>query len=288
MRTLNATLKTRLASGTTTLCYIFTITRVDGVIKRFTNLDKDLVVGAETFESQDSLNISAITTSANNGIQTGNANILYSAAGITEEDVVRGIYDGAEMEVSLIDYEATNLGRIILLVGVIGVVEGTNKHFGRIELKGMLNKGDARIGEKYQAECRADLGDARCTVALGTFTKTGNVETVTTFNKINVTLSENVANGFFSFGVLTWTSGLNAGLSMEVLNQFDAGAGQDTLILALSMPNTIQVGDDFEIVAGCDKRRRTCIDKFDNIVNFRGEPFVPGGDVVNDIPITDA
>lgn len=288
MRTLNPTLKTRLSSGTTSLCHIFTVTRTDGVVKRFTNLDKDLVVGAETFESSDSITITAVSSAANNGIQAANAAFIYSDSGIAELDVIRGVYDSAEIEIALIDYNATNLGRIILLSGVVGSIEGTNKNMGRFEIKGLLNKGDARIGEYYSASCRADLGDSRCTVALGAFTKTGVVDTVSTFNKLNVILSEDVADGFFSFGVITWTSGLNDGVSMEVLNQFNAGAGKDTLILALSMPNPISPGDTFEIVAGCDKRIATCISKFNNVANFRGEPFVPGGDVVNDLPITDA
>jgi len=29
---------------------------------------------------------------------------------------------------------------------------------------------------------------------------------------------------------------------------------------------------------GCDKRLTTCINKFNNINNFRGEPYVPGQD----------
>lgn len=37
------------------------------------------------------------------------------------------------------------------------------------------------------------------------------------------------------------------------------------------------IGDTFEIEVGCDKRfLETCRDKFDNVYNFRGEPWLPG------------
>ena len=38
------------------------------------------------------------------------------------------------------------------------------------------------------------------------------------------------------------------------------------------------VGDTFNAIAGCDKTISTCIAKFNNAVNFRGEPYVPGMD----------
>jgi uncharacterized phage protein (TIGR02218 family) len=53
------------------------------------------------------------------------------------------------------------------------------------------------------------------------------------------------------------------------------------VVLAQAMPYAIQVGNSFQIVAGCDKTHQTCISKFNNIINFRGEPFVPGTDAIS-------
>jgi uncharacterized phage protein (TIGR02218 family) len=38
------------------------------------------------------------------------------------------------------------------------------------------------------------------------------------------------------------------------------------------------VGNSFSLVAGCDKSFTTCAEKFNNAINFRGEPHVPGID----------
>ena len=42
--------------------------------------------------------------------------------------------------------------------------------------------------------------------------------------------------------------------------------------------NAVAVGDTFNAIAGCDKTIGTCVAKFNNAVNFRGEPYVPGMD----------
>ena len=42
----------------------------------------------------------------------------------------------------------------------------------------------------------------------------------------------------------------------------------------------IAVADAFTVTAGCDKRFVTCRDTFDNVVNFRGFPHIPGNDFV--------
>jgi uncharacterized phage protein (TIGR02218 family) len=51
------------------------------------------------------------------------------------------------------------------------------------------------------------------------------------------------------------------------------------------MPQPILPGDTFIVTAGCDKRFATCHDRFNNIVNFRGFPHVPGNDFVVRYPV---
>lgn len=282
MRTLNSLLQARLDVGSTTLCHIITITTKDGTIKRFTDHDQDVVVGAETFLSDKSLAVSAITSSANNGIQSTNCNVIFSDDGIAEIDVARGVYDKATVQFAIIDYEYTSYGRIILLTGLLSTINVTNRRTGQIEVRGLLTRGDVRIGEYFSAQCRADLGDARCGVATAAFTTTGTVTFVENQTKLRVSLATDFANGFFTFGVITFTSGDNDGISMEVLNQFAYDVDEDSIYLSLRMPFDVQVGDTFDLVAGCDKRAETCKTKFDNFLNYRGEPNVPGPDFITD------
>jgi uncharacterized phage protein (TIGR02218 family) len=52
------------------------------------------------------------------------------------------------------------------------------------------------------------------------------------------------------------------------------------------MPYPVAVGDQFTISAGCDRSMGTCIGRFNNIVNFRGEPYVPGTDTIYKSQVT--
>jgi hypothetical protein len=90
------------------------------------------------------------------------------------------------------------------------------------------------------------------------------------------TVSPQGESGYFAYGTVTFTSGLNAGLSMEVKQSAPGG-----FVLQLPMPYDIAPGDTFSAVAGCSGRfKEDCQTKFNNVINFRGEPYLPGLDHV--------
>ncbi len=80
-------------------------------------------------------------------------------------------------------------------------------------------------------------------------------------------------SGYFDGGVIKMTSGPNDGLRMEVKSYT---TGQITL--ALPFPELVQAGDSYSMTPGCDKSLETCRDRFNNVVNFRGFPYLPGID----------
>ena len=91
------------------------------------------------------------------------------------------------------------------------------------------------------------------------------------------------ADGAFSAGKISFTSGANDGLAVEV-KRHRRDAGGVSIELWQQMPEPIAAGDTFAITAGCDKRVATCRDRFNNAVNFRGFPHIPGNDFVITIP----
>ena len=50
--------------------------------------------------------------------------------------------------------------------------------------------------------------------------------------------------------------------------------------LQLPMPYDIEIADAYSVIAGCDKTFATCKAKFNNVVNFRGFPHIPGADML--------
>ena len=83
------------------------------------------------------------------------------------------------------------------------------------------------------------------------------------------------AADYFAEGILTFTSGPNIGLSAKV-KSFTG----DAFVLALPMIQAVEVGDTYTAVAGCRKRLSDCSSKFNNAINFQGEPHLPGIDAV--------
>ena len=131
---------------------------------------------------------------------------------------------------------------------------------------------DQAQGEVTSKTCRATLGDSRCTVALSAYTETGTLTAVTS-RMVFADSSRAEADDWFVEGVLTFTGGANAGTSHKV-RLFSAGQ------FTLTLPATFNpaIGDTYSVIAGCQRRLEDCRDKFDNVVNFQGEPHLPGID----------
>ncbi len=140
---------------------------------------------------------------------------------------------------------------------------------------------DQASGRTYQYACDAALGDARCKVALSApeFNGAGAVTSVLRDRGFNASGLGAFAGGWFDHGVLTWTSGPNAGRQAEVTLHGKSGSAVSLSLLEAPV-YAIATGHAFTIVAGCDKQHATCFQKFSNIVNFRGFPDIPGQDTV--------
>jgi hypothetical protein len=119
-------------------------------------------------------------------------------------------------------------------------------------------------------------------VAEEAWTRSGIVAAVSDRVVFTATLDEpRATDDWFAGGVLTWETGANAGRAIEVKGWVQATGRVE---LFLPMGYAIAAGDMFRIHPGCDKRLGTCIDRFANVLNFRGEPYVPGQDAMMRYP----
>ncbi len=90
--------------------------------------------------------------------------------------------------------------------------------------------------------------------------------------------AEPVADGWGG-GTLRWFGGANGGLESAVARS--AGA-----VVTLRSPPVFAVaaGVLVEVAEGCDKSLATCATRFGNAANFRGEPHLPGIDLLTRWP----
>lgn len=109
------------------------------------------------------------------------------------------------------------------------------------------------------------------------FTQYVTVDTVINNRSFTITTPENdsiAVDNWFKYGRLTLLSGLNSFKAYQVKAYTQSSKLVELLI---ALPYTPSFGDVIKIQAGCGKTIQTyCRDKFNNVVNFRGEPFIPG------------
>lgn len=274
MKALDAPTLAHLAGQELTLSTCWKIEAAGLAAAGFTDHDSDLVVSGLTFSSLGGYAPTNIQSST--GLSVDNLDIqgLLSTLGVTDADIQAGIYDYAEVWIFQVNWnDVTQV--IPLKYGHLGEIR-TNDSF-LAEFRSLSQLLSQTIGSTITPDCRAELGDSKCGVTLSSYTQTGSVVAFTDRSKFTDT-TRSEADNYFKYGLLTWTSGNNNGYSMEV-KSYTLSSGEFELFEP--MPFDIAVSDTYSVYAGCDKFFSTCKTKFNNVVNFRGEPHVPTQDQIS-------
>lgn len=271
MKPASPALTTHLQSEVTTLATCWKLTRKDTAVMGFTDFDHDLVVSGVTYKASTGFTPTSISSSDSLSVDNLDVEGMLASGSITDADVIAGKYDFAEIEIFMVNWADLTQGTLPLRTGWLGEV--TLKHHQFVaEVRGLTQRLSATVGQVYSPSCRAEFGDAKCGINKALHTVTGSITTVVNNQSFRDT-SRVEAAGIFTFGLITFTSGSCNGLSAEVK---EYGVGSITLLNA--MPYALAVSDTYSMVKGCDKTFATCKGTYNNGVNFRGEPHVPGMD----------
>ncbi len=277
MKSASPALAAHLAGEVTTLATCWRLERADGWVRGFTDHDRELVVDGLTYVASTGFLPSAIKTASDLSVDNLDVDGFLDDAALRAEDLIVGLFDGARIEVFVVNWADLGQGRLLLRKGFLGEIKRADQRFSA-EIRGLSNRLQQTAGKLYSRLCRVDLGSSECGVALGPRTDTYAVTQVMAADTVRIVTAR--ATGFFTFGKATFTTGANAGAVNEVMLH----DGQ-TIRLFVPMPRPIVVGDQIVLVAGCDKTPETCNAKFANILNFRGEPHIPGNDKVFSYPV---
>ncbi|MDF2811925.1 MAG: hypothetical protein K0S56_2956 [Microvirga sp.] len=282
MRTVPPDLAAHLADGVTHLCHCWKLVRRDGVTFGFTDHDRDLAFGGVVYAARSGLEAAEATAELGFAVGGGEVAGALISAGLTEDDISSGFYDDASVETWLVNWSNVN-ERLLLDIGSLGEIRRADGGF-IAEVRGLMHRLDEERGRLFRATCAADLGDAKCGVNLASSSYSGNGTVIRTDGAL-VIAAAGIAggDGFYTAGQLTWTSGANAAIAVEV-KVHRAISGTDEFDLWQRAPQPILVGDTFRVTAGCDKAHGTCRKKFKNVVNFRGFPHMPGNDFIIRMP----
>ncbi len=288
---LRPSMKSRATGNALRYATCWAVVRTDGVTIRVTdhNSDLDVLQGSNTYtyRAAAGFNTSAREREAN--FKDRNAELVgyLSSDFITEEDLRAGRYNDATVYELVVDWYCPWAGILTQTPYSISEVSFTGEVW-QAQVVGLTQRISKPRGDIYTRLCRWDLfsnfGNTLpgCKLDPTIFTKSGMVTEVTTQRrsfKTDLTSPDR----YHSRGVLTWASGLNAGIRCEV-QTYKHTDGK--FVLYLNTPFDIAADDALLVTAGCAKDPATCLGTFNNLQNYGGFPFIPGNDRMLQIPVT--
>jgi uncharacterized phage protein (TIGR02218 family) len=250
--------------------------RRDGVALGFTTHDRDLRRGGLVYRAAPGMLPSSISLTDGFDAESLDIEGALTSDAISAADLSAGRWDGAVVHVFMVDWEAPDGDILVVAGGELGEVSIKAGAF-EAELRSPLALLDAPVAEQTSPGCRAQLGDRRCRVDMAGRTRLTRIVAIPAEDVVEV--AEPGAGDDYGFGRLRWLGGSNCGLTSEVLRS--AGA-----MLTLTEPPAFPPagGDLVEIIEGCDRLLATCAGRFANVPNFRGEPHLPGIDLLTRYP----
>ena len=258
-----------------TIALAWTIARRDGVTIGLTDHDRDLMLDGLVYRAAPGMTPSAVRRGDGVEADTMDAKGALTATAITERDLLAGRWDGAAVRVRAVDWRR-GVGTAELGGGTIGAIELADGAF-TAELRGAAAALDRPVAEETAPTCRAELGDRRCRVAMAGRRRFARV-VARDGRVLTLDMVEPVANGWGG-GRLRWFGGDNCGLEERIA--VSAGAG----VTLRDMPRfSVAAGTLVWIEDGCDRTIATCAARFGNAANFRGEPYLPGVDLLTRYP----
>lgn len=277
-------LAAHLVGGATTICRVWRVTRRDGAILGFTDHDCDLVLDGVLHRAGSGLTARALAQGLGLAVDNSEALGALSDAAISEADLAAGRYDAAEVRIWLVNW-ADPLQRAELFRGSLGEVSHQGAEF-RAELRGLSEALNRPVGRAYTRDCAAILGDGSCRFDLGQtgFYAERPVEEVDAERRLFSFASfTGFENRWFEFGRVDVLSGAATGLIGVVKSDRLIGSARQ-IELWQGIRAEVVPGDLLRLTAGCDKRQENCRLKFNNYLNFRGFPHIPGEDWLSSYP----
>jgi uncharacterized phage protein (TIGR02218 family) len=261
----------------TSTAYGWRLERRDGVTLGFTSHDHDVEIDGLLLRASPGMAPTSITESL--GIETDGLDVRgsLSADAIRERDLQAGRWDCAKLSIFLFDWTQPNAGFRLLAAGELGSVSFSGAAF-EAEFKGPGAKLDRAVAPYASPLCRAEFCDAACGLNIARFTHLAALVSATGSN-LTVALAQPGPMPQLGFGRLRWLDGDNCGLWSDIVESDGAN-----IMLAAPPPFTPQPGARIALVEGCDKILATCAVRFSNAINFRGEPHLPGNDILTRYP----
>ncbi|HXY56981.1 MAG TPA: DUF2163 domain-containing protein [Methylocystis sp.] len=256
----------------------FTFTLLSGLVLTTTNADVPITYASKLYLANGPL-ISGLKYRSTVGLNVDRQEIVIAArpgdlaSGAPVLTALRdGAFDGAQAQRDRVFFSDTIGGTLVdgvtLFYGRVSTVDEVGRTKAKITVANELTLLDIDMPRNiFGPTCQHTLYDLGCGLPAGAFATTGVVGAGSTATLINFA----GALAAHLQGKLVFSTGLNAGIASTV-KYVTAGVSLTPLY---PLPETPATGDTLTVYYGCDHTAPTCQNRFDNIANFRGFPYVP-------------
>ena len=215
---------------------------------------------------------------------------MYSAGIFAAADVIAGIWTDASVEIFASPWDDPDLGELVMFTGNLAEFEHYGDYF-KAEIRGLSARLSQDVGAVTSRNCRVPFKSTACGFVGTTIT----IDSVT--YPIEVTQAKFVSivknpieilivsdpipsfpENFFRNGVI---------IIDQVVAEIASSSSVIDAFMTLTLKRPLPYVPDFETFVtlrrGCTKRVEDCR-AYGNIANFRGEPYVPGLEVISRVP----
>jgi uncharacterized phage protein (TIGR02218 family) len=255
----------------------FTFTLATGVILAYASVDQPVVYNGVTFLADGPL-VQGLKYRGSVGLEVDKQQITIAAR---PSDLVNGspflnalrdgAFDGATVQrdrVFMTALGTTPIGGVTLFHGRVSTIDNVGRTSATITVASDLVVLDYDMPRNlYSATCLHVLYDSGCLLTASSFATSSTAGSGSTATAINFS----GASATHVQGKLIFTSGANAEIQATVRSAVPG----TSLTLMYPLPAAPAIGDAFTVYQGCDHTQATCKAKFNNLIHFRGFPYVP-------------
>lgn len=248
--------------------------RRDGIALGFSSHNRALWFGGINHRAAPGMVPSAIKRTTDFATDSAEVSGALSHDSIRDADLAAGLYDGARIEIGAVNWET--LESASLYSGTIGQIERGKRGF-TVELQSAKAMLERDLVPRTSPTCRAEFCGQGCSLSDQNFVHRGTVQGVD-LDANSVTLTD-LPQVDFVDGTLRFLSGPQIGMRFSIIDRVGTALSLDRAIAP-----GIEVGTVVHLREGCDHTLATCDSRFDNAINFRGEPYLPGNDLLSRYP----
>lgn len=250
------------------------IHRNDGVTLGFTSHNRDLWFDGIMHRAAPGMVPSAIRRTSALSSDSADVNGALGHNSISAADLASGRFDNAQVRIGAVDWET--LDHATLYNGSIGSVSTQSDTFSA-ELRSAKAELEADFIPRTSPTCRAQFCGKGCTLSALRFTHEALLTGID-FDANRVQFDA-LDPSLFADGQIRWIDGPHVGLKMLVI-----AADADGLTVDTPLNAELSLGSRAFLLEGCDHTLATCADRFGNAMNFQGEPYLPGNDLLARYP----